>query len=369
MTRATAAAFAGLANLLSAGCASRSPVYRIDPQARVLLPPNAGKPASITLPVPVARCSVSNPHFDLRVRGRTARFRIRQPGDRPGWLATWVAEKSPATCLDSHIAYALALQLAEDLPTALGPRLHPLRSRPADSAYEELYPGDRVRVVAPVLRPGTSGSAIASEPPRISAAGTSLNVDLKASSNLLGVAVSWYTLRAKQPEGASIVFESAEVQAGGSGDPPPPPPPPLLRFSPDLNYYRLFYLSRLGRDRELAVLAAASLEDLIRYTALVEADPEACARLSSKGNCFAADPQVAIARFISVQIQGRAVDLRPGTTVGAAIREQLGGDPARVLAALQVLKLYRGQPAQVRFDPRQPAVLDLPLEGGERITW
>lgn len=117
------------------------------------------------------------------------------------------------------------------------------------------------------------------------------------------------------------------------------------------------------------MLAAARLEDLIRYTALVEADPEACARLSSTGNCLAADPQVAIARFISVEIQGRPVDLRPGTTVGAAIRQQTGNDPERVLAALQVSRPYRGKPALVRFDPRQPAVLALPLEGGEEITW
>ena len=44
-------------------------------------------------------------------------------------------------------------------------------------------------------------------------------------------------------------------------------------------------------------------------------------------------------------------------------------DPARVLATLSVERFYAGVLTRVDFDRASPAILDLPLSGGEGIAW
>jgi hypothetical protein len=71
-----------------------------------------------------------------------------------------------------------------------------------------------------------------------------------------------------------------------------------------------------------------------------------------------------------VKTKQAEVDLELGATVRTAIEQSAGkGRAPGVLGGLRVLKLHNGKLTAVEWDRTRQDILNLPLEGGEEITW
>jgi hypothetical protein len=71
---------------------------------------------------------------------------------------------------------------------------------------------------------------------------------------------------------------------------------------------------------------------------------------------------------MAVWVNGAELRVRGGT-VGSAVRAAGEKEAERLLPWLTVQRPYGGKLAPVEFDHASKEILDLPLIGGERISW
>src|SRR5262249_38533555 len=121
-------------------------------------------------------------------------------------------------CIASGSASAIEAQIVESVPmnpSAAYEILHPTDIR---TGYIDLGPEFRLQVNSPVMQNGASSEElVASKILSIEESkGGSLNVDLKASPNLIGYEVAWYAIRPKPREaGYTVAPISAERHVNG----------------------------------------------------------------------------------------------------------------------------------------------------------
>jgi hypothetical protein len=358
--------FALLAFTLS-GCAARRPAsanwrYIDKDSAVTLVPP--GTEQALTqrkLKVDVATASGACP---APIHKQKHRLRVAVDRDtlssRPqGWITTWTSSLESNGCLAPGQAPLLAKNIAESLP------LDPETTR------RILYPNDlvppaRLEVVSPILRDPADKADLftAVEPP----AGTDavLNLTLKSSDNLIGYETAVYTVRPSS-SGYSIAPLYADRHIAQETQRISQPATNYFSFAPDAAFYRLFMKSG-QTDFTALVLAASSRTELDRETALLDAGPASCDRLPA-AHCVVIPRRVAINAVTPVIVNGAETLIRWGATLGEAIRAAGVREPPSTTPTLTVFRLYNGRPTPIDFDRTSPAILRLPLMGGEIISW
>ncbi len=201
-------------------------------------------------------------------------------------------------------------------------------------AQVDLLPGMRVKVVAPILPDGLPASTDATIP---DAPGTIL-----VRSNISGHETSYFAVSPWR-------FESGEVVAGGERRPLTMPEASRIEVPVQLPRVRLLFQRRVSRDdRPIALLAAASIEDL---------DREGARTPITVGKGVAVSPEIPIV------VNGARVWVALGSRVGSVAR---GGG---LIEKLALRRMYRGKPVAVRFDRRSRRVLEMLLNGGDELTW
>jgi hypothetical protein len=349
------------------GCAARRPVSAnwryIDKDSAVTLVPPGTEPALVRrkLKIDVATASGSCP---APIHKQKHRLRVTVDRDtlssRPqGWLTTWTGSLESDGCLAPGQAPLLATNIAESLP------LDPETTR------RILYPNDlvppaRLEVVSPVLRDPTdkADQFTVVEPPAGTSAG--LNLALKASDNFNGYETAVYAIRLAD-SGYSILPLYADRHIARETQRISQPATNYFSFAPDAAFYRLFMKSG-QTDFTALVLAASSRPELDRETALLDAGPASCDRLPA-AHCVVIPRRVAINAVAPVTINGSETLIRWGATLGEAIRAAGVREPLATTQTLTISRRYNGRPTPVDFDRTSPAILRLPLMGGEIITW
>ncbi len=150
---------------------------------------------------------------------------------------------------------------------------------PSDNSYMDLTPGERLRILVPVLKAGANQIAAASEHRED-------QIIVLSAANLAGYEVSYYSIEGKGNGKVQLKFVSAEKTIDGittrEGSAPRLPFPLPVRTQ----HVRLIYLVRRSQsDHNMAIAAAKNLEALNIFTERLKDDPTVC---KQKGGIFCA---------------------------------------------------------------------------------
>ena len=349
------------------GCAARRPASAnwryIDKDSAVTLVPPGTEPVltqrKLKVDIATASGACPAPIHKQKHRLRVAVDRDTLSSRPQGWLTTWTGSLESDGCLAPGQAPLLAKNIAEALP--LDPEITRRILYPND-----LVPPARLEVVSPILRDPTDKADLftAVEPP----VGTDavLNLTLKSSDNLIGYETAVYTVR-PSGSGYAVALLYADRHIARETQRISQPATNYFSFAPDAAFYRLFMKSG-QTDFTALVLAASSRAELDRETALLDAGAASCDRLPA-AHCVVIPRPVAINAVAPVTINGFETLIRWGANVGEAIRSTGVREPQTVVAQLAVSRSYHGRPTPIDFDRTSPAILRLPLMGGEAISW
>ncbi len=143
-----------------------------------------------------------------------------------------------------------------------------INSGPPD--YEDLRPGEMLRVVIPLLKSAGARPMLQSEEME----GATISF---SAPDLIGYQTVRYAVNARRGGRVQLSFESAELTKNGASTLIPEPaalPFPLPRKA---EVIRLIYLQRLSdSDHNMAIAASRRKDDLNTLTMQIRKDPKAC---------------------------------------------------------------------------------------------
>jgi hypothetical protein len=369
--------------LAVSGCAVRNPqTYRLAPNvdSHVLVPPGiatADVPrGAITIQRPKGvPCTSSGEAIAVERHGGKLRLTVTRDAlvKQPvGWLRRWTAELESSGCIPAGTGLELAARILESVPLDPYAAYRLMHADSVQQGFVELGPENRLQTQAPIMKSGNSPDANVIEIASITQSGNSLNVDLRASDQLLGVETAWYTLRPKEGgPGTRIVALSAERRIEGKTEAAAGPLRDYFPFAPEIGFYRLIYKADLvdkGATTEI-VVGAPDRTELERRTRRVLDDFNVC-KTSDPSLCAVIPRHVALNPALAVTVNGEEIRVGIRAWVRSAILQS--GGPRRVedvLPTLVVKKPYRGKLVDVEFDRASSAILDVTLLGGEAISY
>jgi hypothetical protein len=195
-----------------------------------------------------------------------------------------------------------------------------------------------------------------------------------STENLLGTETSLYALRPKARQAGyqiTPVYADVHIQAenGQTTERRLQPAINYLKFPDVAAFYRLFYKSSQNVFTEL-VIAGRTPAELDQHTKILEASGETatCERLGGE-MCIEIPKDVALNPVVSVTVNGAEVLVRRGTRVVGALQATGERQPIAVLPTLAIHKPWNDRLIPVAFDPSDGTVLNMPLGGGEIISW
>jgi hypothetical protein len=364
------------AALLTYGCAARRPaeVYRLARQSGgiVLIPPGV-RSADIAQRtfkpgiLPGTGSCDSSGGIAVQHRGRGIRITVRREAlekQPPAWLSRWASEAEARGCVAPGSAAELADRIIEAVPLDPAVAWRLLNDNDVRAGYVDLGPGNRLQVDGPIFRDGTPPDALTIDSIITGGTGGSINVDVKASSALVGFERAWYAVvpRKAQP-GYTIEPLSAERHINGQTEARPAPATDHFRFDREAAWYRLLYRA----DRTIMVVGAPNHSELERLSKEIETAPSTCEALAGR-YCALIPKNVGVNPDVMVRVRGEERALPVGATVGNAIRAA-GDRPEDTLSRLSVMRRYAGRLVTVEFDRTASDVLALRLSGGEALEW
>jgi hypothetical protein len=145
-------------------------------------------------------------------------------------------------------------------------------SAPADNSYMDLMPGERLRILIPVLSSGGYQVTWGSE--RIEG-----NTIVLSATNLVGYEMSYYSIEDKGKGKVRLKFSFAERTINGKTAPAPSAPKLPFPLPMKTQHIRLVYLVRQSQsDHNMAITAAKNLYALNTFTERLKNDPGMCRR-------------------------------------------------------------------------------------------
>jgi hypothetical protein len=316
-------------------------------------------------------CAGGDDALRATVRGKQLRIVINRnalSGKPQGWLWNWTAEAEASGCIMPGQAMSLASRIVESVP--LEPRTADRLLRAgASMSFVDIGPATRLEVFTPIMREGAAPGAAAIETVATSGEGGAINVDLKASDQLLGYETAWYGAIPKA-EGAGFRLAplSAQRTIQGKTESAAPSAATYLRFPSESNFYRLFRKADVeGHGIPQMIITAPTRAELERRTKAIDADPSLCA--APDGLCVEIPRRAAVNVSIAVYVNGNEVRLQNSGTVGGAIQTAGERNVSAILPRLVVERPYGGKLAPVEFDHAAGDILSLPLIGGDKISW
>ncbi len=332
---------------LLAACVARRPdlqSYRLTRagDSVVLLPPGVASPRTShrSIPTDIDRSCRASVPIALRPRGshlQATVWRDRLSHLPAGWLADWAAGLELRGCIPPGEALALATRIAEAAPLSPDQGFRLLYS----VTQGDIVPQTRIQVVTPIF-------------------GQSAVLD--------GYETDWYNIESVPGRaGVRIRPRAAERVIAGVSQQLPGPRESYFRSLPGVGIYRLFY-KQDQTGLAAWVVAAATRPELDARTQALQTGTLTCEALGPS-ECVAIPRMAAINLFLPVSVNGREVLVPWAGTIGQALRAAGAPSPQSLLSRLTISRPHDGRLLPVRFDSTSPAILNLPLVGGEVINW
>jgi hypothetical protein len=373
--------FAGCLAVFLAGCAHKPVLntYRLVPQGRaaVMVPPEVQGPelAQRTFVATITRGRGTCPTEAGAIQLQARRGKLRITVDRdalaaqkqPGWLNDWTMRAEAQGCVAVGEGQKLGQAIVESVPLEPIVAFRLLHASDVQNGYVELGAENQLEVRSPILQDPSSIDAPIGETTSVTGKGTTVMVDLKLSSNVVGFETAWFGIQSNAGKvGFHFVPLTAERSVGGKVEQAAAPSTNYFQFPPQASYFRLFY-KRDDNGVTAIVISGATREDLDRRTKAVGVDPGACER--EAGMCLVLPKKVGVNPFLVANVNGKDVTVPLSGTVRSAMAAAGMRAPEGVLAQLTVAKSYAGQPRPVEFDRGSQEILNLKLVGGEKIAW
>jgi hypothetical protein len=371
--------------LACSGCAVHQPWRLVNGDAGHLLIPPDVKAATLarrTLKAEVAPgdmpCPAGTGPISIKVRGKHARVTVAAKGlnELPtGGLLAWASELEATHCLAPGEGVKLAGRIGESVPLDPAAALRLLNTDDRETGEVELGPQTRLRVVSPYWR--KEGVGMIDGPMAVAAdRGNDRHLIATANytENLLGEETSLYAVRPKAVKAGYTItplYADVHIQAetGSTTERRPGPAINYLKFPDAAAFYRLFYESSQTNFAGL-VIAARTPTELDERTKVLEASSDSASCENFGGElCIAIPKDVAVDPLVSVTVNGAEVLLKRGAWVAMAIGASGQRRPNTLSRSLSISKPWNGRRMPVAFDYSDSAILNLPLGGGEIISW
>ena len=362
----------------ASGCAHQPGVFRLTAQANAatLIPPDA-KDATIARaeirisPIPRKTVCDPSPHgLLIQRKGTNARVIVTREAltaTTGPELFSWVVALEKQGCVAPNEAFRLAENIIDSLPLDLPKRSQLLQGR------SDLKSVNSLRVVAPVLKPGTSFTPPGAIQSTTQGANPgSIDVELKPSPAVIGYEIDWYDFPAQDSgRGYRLIPRSAEVHVGSNVEHPAAPSVNRFEFGPNAHWYELYMMTKEStNDFDFVVFSARTSDELQSRVAEFQTDATKFLQTADPTSYTVLPHGSGINAYIRVKVNGVFVDLPKGNTVRQALAQSSPSpDPRLVLPLLKVRKLHDGKLFPVQWDRAGDQILSLPLDGGEEIAW
>jgi len=364
------------AALLAAGCAHPVPAFRLTAPT-MMIPPGPKDATIVRGVVPIPRiakktiCAASPHGLSIERKGRTgARVVVTREvmeAMTAQELYSWTLGLETTACLPMNESARLAANIVDALPLSISKRTQLLQGR------NDLTPVNSLRVVAPVVKPGTTlPDGPLAEIQSVSAGSKpgSIDVEVKTKPEVIGYEIDWYDFAPQESgPGYRLVPRSAEVHIGDRVEHPDATSIKRFEFGPVARWYELYMMTKVSaNDFDFVVFSAGTSEELHNSVAAFQTDATKYLQTADPHTYTVLPHGSGINAYIRVRLNGVLTDLQKPVSIRQAI-EQVKGDPGIVLAKLKVRKLHDGVLYPVQWPDGKDAILSLPLEGGEEIEW
>ena len=285
-------------------------------------------------------------------------------------LFSWTAALEEVGCIPSGTANLLEYRIIDSVPLDAAKRrelANTQLSQMAQTGFVDLGFAHSLRVVSPITATGVATSA--GEIKSVSQ-GRNGNLAIEVQSNpaVTGYEVAWYDLNPlPSGYGFRIAARSAETHSNGTVEQNTTPRINYFRFGPGQRLYRFFVVTRSSaNDYDAVLISAKNAPELDQFTAQFRRDATAFLK-AAEPDTYAAIPHgVGVNPYVICAVNGE----RREFVFGSAVRQAIGTDYSpELLTRLRIRKLHGGKFAFVEWDRKTDAILSLPLEGGEEITW
>lgn len=240
------------------------------------------------------------------------------------------------------------------------------------SGYIDLDSDMRLRVIAPIMRPGSDGLALETRSEEPANTGK-LNVNVRASSDLLGYETAIYRLAAAD-NGVVMGLTSLEAKSVSGLQSDLEKIDYLQSQLSSPHVFRLYFqLRRSDFDHDSALLIANSSAALDDVSRRFERDPNSICGAAAPGQsdlqCIALPHQAVMIAELGVQVQQRMVYLPVESNLEAAVRAYGEQDAKRLIPTLRVYRRVGAREIPIRFNRDLDEILRLPVAGGDRVEW
>lgn len=372
-----------LALILLSGCSYRkSGSYRLTSKVNhpVFIPPRSSE--NTTEKLVTFRSAAINRLCDLteqgiRVKAVQGKVRVTAKRDQfaamsHGGLLQWSTRLQEQGCIAPGEAYALASMLSSLFPMPLGMSDRLIHSNLGTSGYVDLQPGYRLRIISPIRESGNEAAPIIEESGELKQTPDGkFSIDLRASSDLIGVEEAWYTIeKRKSRAGNELLPVHAVTRIDDRTDKTSKSRFRYFKFDSEVVIFRLFFLAwDGGENRKTMLLGGKNETALDLETQRLNRDPDACTAMQNQVQCFMVPEGVAFIPFIAIRVNGDQVTVSPGTTLRNLFRQDLRQSIEEIMPTLVIEKLYREKLTPVIFSKNDQDILSLPLTGGESVRW
>ncbi|MBI4877627.1 MAG: hypothetical protein HY822_23595 [Acidobacteria bacterium] len=321
-------------------------------------------------------CDLAGSEIQLTWRGRTARVTLSPdvvapaadvkviggPGTLTGTplrdLSWWqrfqedLDRTAKAGCLTERDLKSLAGRIVENvaMPSNLAWQLR--YGNFVLTGYLDLTPEFALSTVAPLLKPGVAV--------------------YRGLDDIAGYETAWYDVKRRGEGGVRIALRGVEQNRGGIVTRARRPVTEVISLPDSARYARYYFrMWSVSGDRRIALLATPRPDLLGAAARKFEADPEGFCQTvrPAEASCISVPARMAITPELRVFVNGKAVHIMAGGSVGHALRAAGVKDQKALAPRLQVLRPWGGQLLPVEFDRTRGDILGLVPIGGEQIRW
>lgn len=237
-----------------------------------------------------------------------------------------------------------------------------------ESGFVTLRADMRLRVIAPIMRQGSSQEPV-SQTDGGAAAGQPLTV--KSSPDLLGYETATYNLVAEDSGSLSVELDKIAVKPVANSNPDALARRDWMEGVPKHAFLRLYFqLRRSMKDHTTVLLLADTQGHLNEASGEFEENPEQfCSEPHNDAHCLAFPKFTAVTAEVKLYLRKRPVYVPVSATVREALTAYGDVDPNAIAPHLRVRRLWSSRLVPVRFDKDSSAILALPVVAGDRISW
>lgn len=238
------------------------------------------------------------------------------------------------------------------------------------SGFVNLDPNMRLRIVAPIMRPGSTEAITSTTVAANAGRGSPITAYL--SRDVLGYETATYSLEPGPRESVSVGLDSIQLRPAGSTKEQDLLRTDYLKDVPENVYLRLYFqLRHSGGDHSIVLLQGRAQGQLNEASgAFEEAPGKFCAAPEPASvRCITFPKLAAVNAEIEVKVKKKFVYVPLGSTVADVLSAYGVDDPKQVSQSLKITRVWQFSRVPVKFDRDSTAALQLAVIGGDRISW